>query len=369
MEEVSIKLSFEKETKDMETVMHYPFIYFLYDHNQVVVYTIQTLDSITLANVVENGEWERYELPPSEPFTTFRHEQSDPKEGWSFWAAAEHLSYLVDTINDYIQLQRNRMTTTARVAHIVCSESAAGSLRVELAPPKYVIGFPEDLSIGPLWKLDEERGQAFRQKWLMENINDEMDDFVGPTKIRDAIREIRDIPSHLPIYIWCGDHIEEQCGLRFFLYVLRDQHNEIFLIHSNGQQVIERQWNPNLYDIKRLSVKGRQKFLQQWEGLAESTAVLRQWEHQHIQEVPENFYDSFIVKKLKEMHQEQGHVDFIQTGTFLLELLASMEKQPNIFYLEYRIRYLVYNGTLVLKGIPKSMRHYYVKLRQKTSLV
>ncbi|MGC7928458.1 hypothetical protein [Lysinibacillus sphaericus] len=43
----------------METVMHYPFVYFLYDHNQVLVYTIQTLDSITLANVVENGEWER----------------------------------------------------------------------------------------------------------------------------------------------------------------------------------------------------------------------------------------------------------------------------------------------------------------------
>ncbi|WP_144786881.1 DUF1835 domain-containing protein [Lysinibacillus fusiformis] len=353
----------------METVMHYPFIYILYERNQVLVYKIQTLDYITLADVVEKKGWEGYELPPAEPFTTFRHEERDPQEGWSFCVTAEQHSYLVDTINDYIQLQRKRLTIpTARVAHIVCSESAAGSLRVALAPPKYVIGFPEDLSIGPLWKLDEERGQACRQKWLMENINDEMDDFAGLTKLRVAIREIRDIPSHLPVYIWCGDNIEEQCGLRFFLYLLRDQHNEIFLIHTN-QQVIERQWDPNLYEKKRLSVKQHQNYLQQWEGLAASTAVLRQWKHQHIQEVPENCYDSLIVKRLKLMHQEQEHVDFIQTGTFLLELVTRMEEPPNIFYLEYRIRYLVYNGTLALKGIPKSMRHYYVKIREKTSLV
>lgn len=42
----------------METVMHYPFIYFLYEPNQVLVYKIQTLDYITLANVLEKGEWE-----------------------------------------------------------------------------------------------------------------------------------------------------------------------------------------------------------------------------------------------------------------------------------------------------------------------
>lgn len=107
----------------METMKHYPFIYFLYERNQVLVYKIQTLDYITLANVVEKGEWEGYELLPSEPFTTFRHEQSYPKEGWSFWVAAEHLSHLVDTIHDYIQLQRkSMMTTTAQVVHIVCSE-------------------------------------------------------------------------------------------------------------------------------------------------------------------------------------------------------------------------------------------------------
>ncbi len=43
------------------------------------------------------------------------------------------------------------------------------------------------------------------------------------------------------------------------------------------------------------------------------------------------------IEKETKLHQEQ--VDFIQTGAFLLELLARMEEPPNIFYLEYRIRY------------------------------
>ncbi len=42
-----------------------------------------------------------------------------------------------------------------------------------------------------------------------------------------------------------------------------------------------------------------------------------------------------------------------------------MDAPPNIFFLEYRIRYLVYSGGFELKGIPKSMHHYSVKLRKK----
>ena len=67
----------------------------------------------------------------------------------------EELYQLVEIINNYIQ--QVITTTSAQMVHIVCSESATGSLRATLAPPKYVIGFPEDLSIGPLWKLDEKR--------------------------------------------------------------------------------------------------------------------------------------------------------------------------------------------------------------------
>lgn len=87
------------------------------------------------------------------------------------------------------------------------------------------------MSIGPLWKLDEKRGQAFRHEWLMENINDGMDDFVNYHHFMNTIREIQDIPRHLPIYIWYGDNIEEQCGLRFsFIYYVKKRMKSILSI-------------------------------------------------------------------------------------------------------------------------------------------
>ncbi|WP_312507118.1 DUF1835 domain-containing protein [Lysinibacillus sp.] len=349
----------------METMRHYPFIYFLYEANQVLVYKIQTLNYITIDDVVERGKWEAYELQPFESFAAFRHERSSPKEGWTLMVEQDHLNLFVDIINDTIQQQKVLTTTTAPMVHIVCSESVAGSLRVALAPPKYVIGFPDDLSIGPLWRLDEKRGQAFRHEWLMENINDGMDDFVNYHHFMNTIREIQDIPSHLPIYIWYGDNIEEQCGLRFFLYLLREKTNEIYLINTGKERVSIRQWNVEQYDKIRLTANAHLIFQQQWERLARTKEVLRLWLHQQIQAVPVNAYDSLIITRLEQLHQQQGTIDYIQTGALISELLTKMEAPPNIFFLEYRIRYLVYNGVFELKGIPKSMHHYQVKMRQK----
>ncbi|WP_155592934.1 DUF1835 domain-containing protein [Lysinibacillus cavernae] len=352
----------------METTIHYPFIYFLYEPNQVFVYKIQALAYITIADVTEKGEWAGYELKPSEPFTAFHHERSSPKQGWSLLFEQNQLNHFVDIINDYIQQRKVETSTTAQMVHIVCSESAAGSLRVALAPPKYVIGFPDDLSIGPLWKLDEKRGQAFRHEWLMENINDGMDDFVNQNKFMNTIREIQNIPRHQPIYIWYGHNAEEQCGLRFILYLLRDRTNEIVLINTGEQNVINRQWNIEQYDKKQLPAEEHLLFQQQWESLAQTKEVFRLWLHQQIRAVPENYYDNLIMSTLGQVHQEQGSADFIQTGPFIYELVTRMDDPPNIFFLEYRIRYLAYSGVFELKGIPKSMRHYQVRLRQKTSL-
>lgn len=347
----------------METSMHYPFIYFFYDTNQVLVYRIQALEYITIEEVMREGEWQGYELEPSESFTAFHHEQSTPQQGWSFFMGQEELYQLVEIINDYIQ--QVITTTSAQMVHIVCSESAAGSLRATLAPPKYVIGFPEDLSIGPLWKLDEKRGQAFRDEWLRENINDGMDDFVNRNKLMNTIREIQDIPSNLQIYIWCGYNAEEQCGIRFLLYLLRNKTNEVVLINTGEQRAINHQWNMEMYDIKRMSAKERLIFQQQWESLAQTKDVCRQWLHRQIQAVQENYYDNLIMSTIEQLHKEQGGTDFIQTGEFISELLTRMDAPPNIFFLEYRIRYLVYSGVFELKGIPKSMHHYSVKLRKK----
>ena len=111
-----------------------------------------------------------------------------------------------------------------------------------------------------------------------------------------------------------------------------------------------------------LSIQDRIQFVKEWENLLHSKNVLRIYTKQEIKEVPEDYFDSFILNTLKDLHEKRGQKEFIVTGELIGHLF---DLNPSIYpiFLEYRIRHLVYSGTLELKGIPKSMRHYSVKLR------
>ncbi|WP_422698388.1 DUF3658 domain-containing protein [Desulfofarcimen acetoxidans] len=44
-------------------------------------------------------------------------------------------------------------------------------------------------------------------------------------------------------------------------------------------------------------------------------------------------------------------------------MLAHLRQYIGDLFLEYRIRHLIYNGVFQIKGIPKAMRYYSVKLQ------
>jgi len=358
----------------MESKENYPFIYFLMESNTVFVYKITTDNYLNASDLIDYSEWEAYELQHQALFEKFNHEESESIEGWGFYLEHDEICNFVKIINDCIQKHRSvdqRLITQG--VHIVSSESAAGSVRVALAPPKHVIGFPDCLSIGPLWKLEEKRGQDFRNDWLFENINDGQED-VYQNKFTNTLREIEDISNHVPIYIWYGNNANEQCGLRFFLYLLRNKSNEIFLINTTEQsktnsatcQLNSQQLAQLFVDInekKPLTTEDRLIYQNEWETLSQTNDVLRLWINSEIKEVPEKYFDSLILETIERLHNEQVMKDFIKTGTVIAELLPLMDEFPSVFFLECRIRFLVYSGALALKGIPKSMRHYSVKLR------
>ena len=64
------------------------------------------------------------------------------------------------------------------------------------------------------------------------------------------------------------------------------------------------------------------------------------------------------------MHNKQESKDFIKAARVIGEILGHMDEMISDSFLEFRIRHLVYHGVFELKGIPKSMRHYSVKLRK-----
>jgi uncharacterized protein YqfB (UPF0267 family) len=113
-----------------------------------------------------------------------------------------------------------------------------------------------------------------------------------------------------------------------------------------------------------LSSENRIQFQRDWEELSQSKEVLRIWNNNDIQGVPEDLYDSLIINTIEKLHHEQEAKDFIKTSKVIGEIVAQKDEFIGDFLLEYRIRHLVYTGVLELKGIPKSMRHYSVKLRE-----
>jgi len=356
------------------------FIYFFVEPTGVVVYSIETQQYITMSDFMDSlHKIEAFEINHEDNFKVFNHRESKPIEGRGFVIDQDSMNEMVEEINIHIQKTRHERDQVDAV-HLVASEWAAGTVRVGLEKPNTVIGFPDSFSIGPLWKLDETVGRSFRKEWLFENINYGLDDYENDNKVSNTLREIEDIADHTVIYIWYGNNAEEQTALGFFLYLLREKTNEIILVNSTelyerygatveGQAIFHTgQLEPEVLrtffgNNKPLSDNKRIQFHREWGKLSQTKDVLRLWMDDEIQTVPEHHYDSLILETLEILHDAQETKGFIMTGSVLGEIVDRIDGHIDIFFLEYRIRHLVYSGVLELKGIPKSMRHYSVKLR------
>ncbi|SES12592.1 DUF1835 domain-containing protein [Psychrobacillus sp. OK032] len=363
--------------------MNHPFIYFFTEPNVVFVYKIEGQNYISISDFLESDRWETFVLNEENEFDMFDHLEGNPNVGRTFFAKQDDLIVMAEFINK--QIQKNRALRTSGSVHIVSSESAAGSLRGGLERPNTVIGIPDFLSIGPLGKLDEKMGQTHRKDWLIENINFEQE-AEYPIKFANTLRELEDIPYQVPIHIWYGNNASEQVCMRFLIYLLRDKTNDIFLINSTDlydkhmsskdeqQHIFDTsQIEPKdlklLFEINKtknpLSEKERIQLEIEWKALAQTKEVLRIWSNGNIIGVPENHFDSIILHIVENLHKQQGNKDFIKIGTVLEELFKQMDEFVGFFFLEYRIRHLIYSGMLEIKGIPKSLWNYSIRKRNE----
>jgi hypothetical protein len=101
----------------------------------------------------------------------------------------------------------------------------------------------------------------------------------------------------------------------------------------------------------------------EWLDLSGTDEVLRIWENGGIKSAQEDYYDSFIIDIVKNLHTEYGSKDFIKASRVIGEALGRSEQIISDAFIEYRLRHLIYKGVFEIKGIPKSMRHYSVKLK------
>ncbi|WP_226683183.1 DUF1835 domain-containing protein [Sutcliffiella horikoshii] len=263
--------------------------------------------------------------------------------------------------------------------HIAGSESTAGSLKVGLERNHMVIGFWEMFDIGPLGD------SAVRQEWLQDNINifEESIEEEFSRVFKKAIEELNQIPPHIPVVLWTADNAHEQIFHRYILHHLRNIENEVVLINATkgyGKLQQSKQFQPAHSgqimpetlkvifenDSKNiLSLHARNQLSDEWLQLKETKDLLRLWRSGEIQGVREDYIDQELLHCAQNVQKDFANNEFVKAARIIGEMYGELEGRFNTAFLEYRLRTLAYKGYFNLKGIPKSMRHYSVRLKDR----
>lgn len=281
----------------------------------------------------------------------------------------------------------------ATKVHMVFGDSIAENLKFAIkqlgcADTNKVICFRDQFAIGPLWQLHERAGRTYRVEWFRDNINDGRDDTDydddADTNHQRLTEQIAHIPTEASIVIWSGNNAHEQVGLRYAVYLLRKSQNPNGIFFFNAAEACERRFNTADQSIDYLhageippeklqTVLGeteesgpiaketRQLLEQEWLSLAKHHEVLRIWDGERILNVDEYYFDSYLLETVEKLHTYRSNVDFIKAARVIGQALGYCDQYIGDSYFEYRLRQLIYNGSLEIKGVPRAMRFYSVR--------
>ncbi|MFD0589504.1 DUF1835 domain-containing protein [Paenibacillus sp. GCM10027627] len=275
---------------------------------------------------------------------------------------------------------------TKRV-HIVCGESFAGSLKVALRKLERrgtdkLIVLPDPFSTGPIWKLHEPEGRAFRQEWIQDHINTHDEDVNIEEKHQTIVHQLSLIPKGASVTLWYSDNASEYAGLLFGAYLLKDHPNEIYVrntikevtqlpsISEHREEFIQSGSISSdslmliLQDecaLAPLSSERRRGMEDEWLTLSEDRSHLRIWQEGRLVSVEENYWDESLVDAAENIHILRGNRDFIKSARVIGQVLGQLDQAITDSFLEYRLRELIYSGRLQMKGVPRAMRYYSVR--------
>ncbi|WP_454190983.1 DUF1835 domain-containing protein [Paenibacillus sp. Marseille-Q7038] len=277
-----------------------------------------------------------------------------------------------------------------KTVHIVFGYSTAGSVRqvikhLGLQESDGLICFPDLFSVGPIWKLHDPEGRIYREEWIVTHLDPEYTDnnlaYYGEL---NPIQILQQIPEQARIIIWGGDSAHERIGSRYVQYLLKEYINE--MIEINAVQICERKYNiPKdqryyrhtdeivvekltevFYEMDRihpLTTEQRWEYEQEWMGYAETKQVLRLWNDGEVNMVEENDLDEYLFHTVYKLQSHSNPSGFIKAARVIGEAMGYLEQYIGDSFFEYRLRNLVYEGKLEIRGVPSAMRYYSVRIK------
>ena len=328
------------------------------------------------------------ELKPYLRFILAKIKQLKEQEG----TLESTVTDLIELYDELMGLQEKRAVwspiPSCTHVHIVVGDSFSGSMKQALKglgcmETHKVITLRENYAIGPLYCLDAPEGRKARSDWFRNNISEAFESY---TDFEDEYHELLDkleqIPEQAEVMVWTSGNACEQAGMRHALYLLRNKRNSISV--NDACATCEELYNqPDTFinyrcsgeiptdklreAITRLDGKGKlyaadlALLQREWQVISEQTGTLRIWRDSAVLEVPAEYYDPYLLEKLDTLRPPAGDNSFLKSARLIGEALGYCEQYIGDSYFEYRIRELIYDGTLEIKGVPAAMRYYSVR--------
>lgn len=274
--------------------------------------------------------------------------------------------------------------------HVMVGDSFAGSMKQALtglqrdSSDKLIVLW-ENYGIGPLPRLGPDEELETRREWFTDHISGSMEIYEDyGEQIRQLRNQIASIPEHADITVWTGNNGNEQTGLRLAVYLLQGRGSRLY-VRNAGTRIETKFRRPGyefwyhhsgeisadkLADIlpeepeMALTPTERERLAREWEMLAASGSVLRVWRGGRLEEADADYYDAFILEKLDELMSGREAGSFLHTARVVGEVIGHADQFIGDSYIEYRIRQLIYDGILEIKGVPAAMRYYKIRRRR-----
>jgi Protein of unknown function/Domain of unknown function (DUF1835) len=198
--------------------------------------------------------------------------------------------------------------------------------------------------------------------------------------------QISSIPEEIPITIWAANNAHEQTGLSYVLYLMRDKKHGIKLINTTEayDELFKRpdhiqiilstgEISPEKMKViykesdfkSKLSQTERKCLENEWLNMSEKQETLRIWQDERIVNVPEDYFDEFIIQRAIFLHKKYGQRNFIKSSRLIGDVLVHLDHFIGEVFLEYRLRKLIELGIFEFEGSLESLRLYGVRLKKE----